>query len=717
MRAAAALAVAAFLIAPISLTLVAARQAGLELPELGSLPRFAVPFEKSTAPAKLALKANPPAVDVQRAVGSGTGMASGAGTATDTLTGGNLGSNGPVIPEQPLTEILAGGSLAATPDDAKAGASALIQEGSESDTVAKSSAWPLKPAAQRAADPRLRDRYLWRAWLENATEFHAQRSGGKSLTVYQPGEGYAVLAAAYQPMIQPVDPRDRAPEGRSIYQDRRERGAAPGEEEQESEAAEATERAAQKAKANRVTGSAGGFASSFQPWDSDIVGDPFGPANSLVSKVPGLRIEQVVLFQGFSSNGYPMEQRSLPLVNPNLGYDIDIGALATVTWSHARRTGGFFLSYTPSHIRRKNFSEWNSTDHQLAIGAVKRYARWNISLDSNNAVRGLQQVLFTPAVLRPVANAPQSFEDLVASVQGGQLTNEEIASVLTGAPVVDSRSKTDFDLARVWSSSLGASASYAHSARISSYVGVNGSHYRALSNPASDDSISGLQGLYRSTSLSGNAGVNYKLSPETSVGVGSSVSRNYSSYRDSTSVNTTASVSRRLGRNWSVNGGAGVGQVQVAPLAGIVQGQGATPAAADPFARSVTTWIVNGGVNYGGRSHSFGVTASRTAGDSVGLGATNSQQATAQWSWARPNSHWAIQGQASVYQMSVDPYIGDVRGGFAGLGLVRRLSRETAIQANYSYQSFQSPFRGVVSNLSGHRVQMSWVWRPTGPPR
>jgi hypothetical protein len=148
------------------------------MPELGSLPRFAVPFEPSTVPAKVALKANPPAVDGLRSTSSGAPIASGTGITAGTLSGGNIGAGGPVIPEQPLTEILASGSLAATPDDATAEASAVGQENTASQTVAKSSAWPLRPAAQRT-NTRLRDRYLWRAWLENAAEFHARIGVGR----------------------------------------------------------------------------------------------------------------------------------------------------------------------------------------------------------------------------------------------------------------------------------------------------------------------------------------------------------------------------------------------------------------------------------------------------------------------------------------------------------------------------------------------------------
>lgn len=685
-RAAMALAALVFLVGPVALTMVSARESGLSMPDLSRLARFVLPSHEAAAPARPTLRESAPVIRSQ------------SSNQVAVLTGGNIDSGGPDFYNQSLTDIIAQDSLTQIAAVPEAGG---LPAGSFDFTQLS-----LGPTAE-PVNERLRDRYLWRAWLDDATEFHGQRTDGESVMVYQPGEGYAVLsAAAYSPMIQPADPRDRAPEEGSIYRDRRDR-TAPGEE--DAAYGESTERTTSRKSESKGSGGLAGLGNSFQPWDSGVVGDPFGPANALVSRVPGLRIERVVLFQGFSSNSYPRGQRSLPFANGNLGYDFDVGALATISWSRARPTGGFFMAYTPSHVRRMRFSEWTATDHQLELGAQKRFARWNVSFSNNTSVRGLQQVLFTPAVLRQVPDAPRSFDDLAAAAAGGQLSSDEIASVLTGAPVVDSQPETAFDQARVLSSSVGISASHTHSARLSSTVGVNASHYQALSNPQADDSITGLRGLNRSTSVGADAGMNYKVSQETSLGVSSNVRRNYSSYRDSTSVNTSASVHRRLGRRWSVTGGAGVGTVE-----------GENPVAVSalgPSSQRTSTWIVNGGLNYSGRSHSFGFNGARTAGDAVGLGARTSHNATVHWNWARPGSTWGLQGQGSWYMMTIDGLPQNANGAFGGVGLVRQLSRETSFQANYSYQSFHSPFRGVVSNLSGHRVQVAWVWRPAGPPR
>jgi hypothetical protein len=572
----------------------------------------------------------------------------------------------------------------------------------------KTSRWP-PAAAQQRLGTQLRELYLWRAWLEGAAEFHAKRTHGKSLLVYHPDEGYAVLraaAGAYQPMFQPVKPRGESEEeqDRSIYRDRRDPRSAPGELPEEQPDPNA--RPAAKAKRSGGPGSVSGVSgNSFQPWDSDIIGNPFGPANSLASHVPGLRIEQVVLFQGFTSNGYPMEPGRIPLFNQNLGYDVDLGALATISWTRARPTSALFMVYTPSHFQRMRYSEWNSTNHQLSIGANKRFRRWDLTASSNAGVSGLPEVLFTPAVLRTVPNAPANFDDLLKAAEGGQLSSDEIASVLTGAPVVESQPKSRFDHGRVLNSSLGIGASYSASPRLSTNFGVSANHYQTLSEPEADDNVVGLFGVNRATSIGANAGIGYQLSPGLNVGVGTDVRRSYSSYSEATAINTSGTIGKRLGRNWSVNGGAGIGTVR-----------GVSLNRPDVLPRTYSSWIVSGGLRYSGREHSFGVNGSRSLGDSIGIGATVSYNAGAQWNWNRPGTPWGLYANANWYRFSLDG-LRNTQGEFAGVGLVRQLSRETSFQAQYSYQRFDSPFRGVVSNLSGHRVQMSWIWRPAGTPR
>jgi hypothetical protein len=353
-----------------------------------------------------------------------------------------------------------------------------------------------------------------------------------------------------------------------------------------------------------------------------------------------------------------------------------------------------------------HYPEWNSTDHQLGFGMNKRFRRWNLAARSNSGVRGLAEVLFSPAVTHPVAGAPANFDELLQRAQGGQLSSDEIASVLTGAPVVEEQPKTKFDQGRVFSSSVSVSATYSATPRLSTNVGVSGNHYQTLSSPKAEANVVGLRAVEHATSGAVHGGVDYHLSPGLTVGVNSTGRRSYSSFRDSTSVNTSGTITKRLGRDWSVHGGAGMGTVR-----------GDRPAASlEELTSNHTSWIVNGGVSYSGREHNFTVNGARTLGDTVGLGANVSYNVGANWQFSRIGSPWGVYGRANWYSLSVDGFR-NTQGTYTGAGLVRQLSRETSFQAEYSYQRFNSPFRGVVSNLSGHRLQMSWMWRPAGAPR
>jgi hypothetical protein len=330
-----------------------------------------------------------------------------------------------------------------------------------------------------------------------------------------------------------------------------------------------------------------------------------------------------------------------------------------------------------------------------------------MSARANSGIRGLPEVLFTPAVLRSVPDAPSNFDDLLQAAEGGQLSSDEIASVLTGSPVVEAQSKTRFDKGQVFSAAINAGASYRATPRLSTNFGVSASHYQTLSNPQSDDNVVGLLGVNRATSYGANGGMDYLLSPDLSVGVNSNARRSYSSYHEAESVNTSGTVTKRIGRNWAVNGGAGVGTVVGIDVRS--KSLGAPP-------KTHSSWIVNGGLNYSGREHRVGVSAGRTLGDSLGLGAQVTYNAGAQWQWNRVGTPWGLYGHANWYKMSLEGFR-DTHGTFVGGGLMRQLSRETSFQAEYSYQQFDSPYRGIVSNLSGHRLQMSWMWRPAGAPR
>ena len=89
-------------------------------------------------------------------------------------------------------------------------------------------------------------------------------------------------------------------------------------------------------------------------------------AAEAVSAVPGMRLENVTLTAGYSSNGLP-GARSLYGANSQVGSDTDFRGSATLAYRKNFRTSSLGLIYTPSRVQRNRFSQWNTTDHVLGL--------------------------------------------------------------------------------------------------------------------------------------------------------------------------------------------------------------------------------------------------------------------------------------------------------------------------------------------------------------
>jgi hypothetical protein len=216
-RMASAVALAALVLGPITLTLVSAREAGFQF-SLDRIERFSLSFGQPPAPVHVALQGEPPSLELQ---------------ASDALTGGNIPAGNAISLSESLTDAVADELSQRSAGSSTAADRALPSDRSADPTrESASTGWPLA-RSRRHLDAQLRELYLWRAWLEGATQFHAKRAQGRSLLIYHPDEGYAVLRAAaggaYQPMFEPAKPDEESEEtDRSVYQDRRERRDAPG---------------------------------------------------------------------------------------------------------------------------------------------------------------------------------------------------------------------------------------------------------------------------------------------------------------------------------------------------------------------------------------------------------------------------------------------------------------------------------------------------------
>jgi hypothetical protein len=442
------------------------------------------------------------------------------------------------------------------------------------------------------------------------------------------------------------------------------------------------------------------------PWTGvDFLDRGFAQANALLERIPGLLLESVTFTQGYSSNGIP-SLRGVPSQASQLGYDLDFGASAVFGWRHLGRRQMFSLVYEPSVIRRSQFKEWNSTDHNLRLLSDSKLSpRWDLRLSARGAAQNLEQFFFDPPVLRRIQNAPATLEELSAAVAAGELTDEEVAAILTGAPVVDRPAHAVLDAQRVMTLGARAEATYAYSRRLKLKLAMEALRSKTITNAREQDSVSGRVFLPSTASARAEAGFSYDLSPESSVGVELSRRRTESSLRQADYTNAVANFEKRWGRGWSwgVLGGAGAVEGEVPDL---LLGNAVSQGARKP------SWIAGGTLGYRGRDHSFAISSTRNTGDNLGIGSQRSVSTEAEWTWSRPGAPWGVFVGGNLYQA-------DLLGGRTALksrqgrvGIARRAGRYGSVVTEYSYVSVASPFTGVLSNLSRHRVQVSFIWRP-----
>jgi hypothetical protein len=84
------------------------------------------------------------------------------------------------------------------------------------------------------------------------------------------------------------------------------------------------------------------------------------------------------------------------------------------------------------------------------------------------------------------------------------------------------------------------------------------------------------------------------------------------------------------------------------------------------------------------------------------------------WNWQPRFSPWGA--TAGLAFSRSDFLIGSIGKEFASdfysAGLSRRLTPSTTFRSDYYYGEYISPYSGIASNMSLHRLQLSLVWRP-----
>jgi hypothetical protein len=293
-------------------------------------------------------------------------------------------------------------------------------------------------------------------------------------------------------------------------------------------------------------------------------------------------------------------------------------------------------------------------------------------------------------------------------VASGKFTDDEIAAILTGSPVVDRAGEADLDVRRILTTGARASASYARSRRMAIDVGAEVRRSKTASGGREDDAVSRRGFISGTTSARANAGFTYDLSPESKFGVEVSQQRTESSVREANYTTATASYDKEFGRGWRAGVEAGAGTTTGKTLQTIPAVSNMSPAGL------AATWVLGGELAYSGRTHKVSVSALKNVGDNLGLGSHSSVSTQAEYQWTPQGAVWSLFAGGNAYRADTFGGRSTIDSKLVRAGIIRRVGDRGAVTTEYNYGSVVSPFTGLLPSLSRHRVQVSFIWRPAG---
>ncbi len=442
----------------------------------------------------------------------------------------------------------------------------------------------------------------------------------------------------------------------------------------------------------------------------------FAPVNPVGDRrQSGLRVYGVTYQFGYSSFRFPRTDAAPgALFAPgfDFGPSPDMGGSASFGWSRRpdKKTNLAFTYTSSYYARLRSSSDLNSLNHRFTLfsgrGFTKQLGlRWTFGFSGDANVGDFRSHLFLPSRLSQVANAPAAFDDLAAAVLSGRFNNDQLASILTGAPVVEAPARVLLYGNRALAANLGTTLSYRQSSRLSMNVALSGSRYQHLRGTADEAAAEYRHLIPRSTSASASVALNYSLTQRTHLGFNVGSSRTFSGFYDGYSSSAALSLGRTLGRRWMVAAQGGAGFNRAVRHAAFAQ---------RPH------YLGGGTLGFRASSQTFMASHNRTIGDQYGLGAGSTETTSGAWAWRRPGRNWSVSlhmGRQRFPGASIDAH-----GWNAGASFTRTLSPNAALSTQYVYSFNSGSVPGLASGSvsdfgGGHRVRLSAVrvnliWRP-----
>lgn len=378
----------------------------------------------------------------------------------------------------------------------------------------------------------------------------------------------------------------------------------------------------------------------------------------------------------------------------------------TASMGYAKTLGErtrFFVIYAPSGSIYPASLSRSRMGHILNANlSTSLSGRWTLRLGVNGSYADFEQYAFQPARIAEMSQVPSSLDEFLNGVNSGQYANNQIAALLTGAPILEAPARTSIygNLSLNASTSIGLS--YKASPRLS--LSFNGTAYRFQTVSQTGEAFQAPLAP-TSTGVNGGVTLSYSLSERSSVNAGFQVQRTLSRLSDANYYTATGGYSRRLGQRWGVNanGGTGFSDQNRLAVAGVA-GQ--------------KNYIASAGLTYQATPHQvYSANYGRTFVDMYGLGLVSSQSGSANWAYSSPGRGWSVNVNTSYYKSDQNA-LRSVEGMFATASYSRLIGHNQGLSVAAFYSKNTNNLTdlaivpsGVKYDQEGVRVMYTWYPR------
>jgi hypothetical protein len=414
------------------------------------------------------------------------------------------------------------------------------------------------------------------------------------------------------------------------------------------------------------------------------------------STLPGFRLYEVSLFSEYSSLAYPFSFGQTSTSNlGGIGGDAQFGFSASGGWQYRREKTSFGAVYSGNYTAMARHTDLNAYGQELSLTFNRSLGRkWNLNVSANGQDTTMAQYLFQPSILTTLSQAPATFTDLAATFAAGQYSNAQIASMLTGAPILESPARSLLFGNRILSYAATAGLSYSASSRLSFHL----SSFTAAgqTRAGKSDAPQGANLMPRTIGGTLGMGLSYSLTPRTMLGLDVNEFRSSNALQGAWDSTAQASIGRKMGIHWFVRGYGGVSYLQVTH---------------QPSAPTSTQVVGGGSLGFKTFRQTFLASYDRASTDSYGFAVGSNSTAGGSWTWRRPGTAWSV---SSGFQHQ------DIRNtgtysvaGWQGFGGVNRyLGGHSRMSIQYVYLNNSGTYLGSPNSLVVQSIRVSFGWDP-----